>query len=86
MLATLQISISGRGTVAVNFDESSPSGDAAPPVARNDHCPPWRGRSSPFLLDGLTTGRLKATRTELVDALHGHVTAHHRFMLELHLT
>jgi transposase len=45
-----------------------------------------RGETDPERLAGLTTGRLKATRTELVDALHGHVTAHHRFMLELHLT
>ena len=34
----------------------------------------------------LTSGRLKATRAELVEALHGLVTPHHRFMLQLHLT
>lgn len=45
-----------------------------------------RGETDPERLADLTTGRLKATRAELVDALHGHVTAHHRFMLELHLT
>ena len=45
-----------------------------------------RGETDPARLADLTTGRLKATRAELVDALHGHVTAHHRFMLELHLT
>lgn len=45
-----------------------------------------RGETDPERLADLTTGRLKATRPELVDALHGHVTAHHRFMVELHLT
>jgi transposase len=44
------------------------------------------GQTDPDRLADLTTGRLKASRTELVDALHGRVTAHHRFMLELHLT
>lgn len=44
------------------------------------------GETDPHRLADLTTGRLKATRAQLVDALHGHVTAHHRFMLELHLT
>ena len=43
------------------------------------------GETDPNRLVDLTTGRLKATREQLVDALHGRVTAHHRFMLELHL-
>lgn len=30
-------------------------------------------------------GRVKATRGEILEALRGRVTAHHRFMLELHL-
>jgi len=30
-------------------------------------------------------GRVKATRSELVEALRGRITAHHRFMLKLHL-
>lgn len=30
-------------------------------------------------------GRVKATRAELLEALRGRITAHHRFMLELHL-
>jgi transposase len=45
-----------------------------------------RGETDPTRLADLTTGRLKAPRAALVDALHGHVTAHHRFLLELHLT
>lgn len=44
------------------------------------------GETDPEKLAGLTSGRLKATRAELVEALHGRVTAHHRFMLQLHLT
>jgi transposase len=44
------------------------------------------GETDPERLADLTTGRLKATRSELVDALRGRVTAHHRFMLQLHLT
>jgi transposase len=32
------------------------------------------------------THRLKASHAQLVEALHGRVTAHHRFMLRLHLT
>lgn len=31
-------------------------------------------------------GRVKASRAELLEALRGHVSAHHRFMLRLHLT
>ena len=44
------------------------------------------GETDPERLADLTRGRLKATRAELVSALHGRVTAHHRFMLKLHLT
>ncbi len=44
------------------------------------------GETDPARLTDLTSGRLKATRAELTDALHGRVTAHHRFILNLHLT
>ena len=44
------------------------------------------GEADPERLVALTTGRLKAPRATLVDALHGRVTAHHRFLLQLHLT
>ena len=44
------------------------------------------GETDPERLADLTSGRLKATRPELVEALHGRVTAHHRFILNLHLT
>ena len=44
------------------------------------------GETDPQPLADLTKGRLKASRTQLVEALHGRVTAHHRFMLKLHLT
>jgi transposase len=44
------------------------------------------GETEPERLADLTSGRLKATRAQLVEALHGRVTAHHRFMLNLHLT
>jgi transposase len=44
------------------------------------------GETDPARLADLTSGRLKATRAELTDALHGRVTAHHRFILNLHLT
>jgi len=44
------------------------------------------GETDPERLADLTRGRLKATRTELVHALHGRVTDHHRFMIKLHLT
>lgn len=42
------------------------------------------GETDPERLVALTRG-LKASRAQLVDALHGRVTAHHRFMLKLHL-
>ena len=44
------------------------------------------GESDPERLADLVHGRLKASRAELVAALHGRVTAHHRFLLQLHLT
>lgn len=44
------------------------------------------GETDPARLADLTSGRLTATRAELTDALHGRVTAHHRFILNLHLT
>jgi transposase len=30
--------------------------------------------------------RLKASRGQVIDALHGRLTAHHRFLLQVHLT
>jgi transposase len=45
-----------------------------------------QGETDPERLARLTRGRLKATHRELVEALRGRVTAHHRFMLQLHLT
>ncbi len=44
------------------------------------------GETDPERLTDLTHGRLKASRSALVDALHGRITAHHRFMIQLHLT
>src|SRR5215210_1631365 len=44
------------------------------------------GETDPTRLADLTHGRLKASRAQLVDALHGRVTAHHRYMIQLHLT
>jgi len=44
------------------------------------------GETDPERLADLTSGRLKATRVELVEALRGQVTDHHRFILKLHLT
>jgi len=43
------------------------------------------GETEPDRLIDLTRGRLKATRADLRDALHGRVTDHHRFMIKLHL-
>jgi transposase len=43
------------------------------------------GETDPERLADLTRGRLKATRADLVDALHGRVTDHHRFMIQMHL-
>ena len=45
-----------------------------------------RGETDPERLADLSQGRLKASRPVVVDALHGRVTAHHRFLLRLHLT
>ena len=44
------------------------------------------GERDPERLADLVRGRLKASRADLVAALHGRVTAHHRFLLQLHLT
>jgi transposase len=44
------------------------------------------GETDPDRLVDLTRGRLKASRTDLLDALHGRVTDHHRFMIKLHLS
>lgn len=44
------------------------------------------GETDPTRLADLTTGRLKASRAQLIAALHGRVTVHHRFLMELHLT
>jgi transposase len=44
------------------------------------------GETDPHRLADLTRGRLKATRADLLDALHGRVTDHHRFLITLHLT
>ena len=43
------------------------------------------GETNPERLVDLCSGRLKASRKELVEALRGRVTAHHRFLLKLHL-
>lgn len=43
------------------------------------------GETDPNRLADLTRGRLKTTRADLLDALHGRITDHHRFMLKLHL-
>jgi transposase len=44
------------------------------------------GETDPERSADLTTGRLKASRTQLVEVLRGRVTAHHRFMITVHLT
>jgi transposase len=44
------------------------------------------GETDPDRLVDLTRGRLKASRADLRDALHGRLTDHHRFMIKLHLT
>jgi len=43
------------------------------------------GETDAETLADLTRGRLKAPRRTLVEALHGHVPDHHRFLLQLHL-
>lgn len=44
------------------------------------------GETRPEKLADLARGLLKKKRLELIEALRGRVTAHHRFMLQLHLT
>jgi transposase len=44
------------------------------------------GETDPERLADLTQGRLNAARADLIDALHERVTAHHRFMIQRHLT
>jgi len=43
------------------------------------------GETDPARLIALTTGRLRASRESLQEAVRGRVTDHHRFMLRLHL-
>ncbi len=43
------------------------------------------GETNPEKLVALCSGRLKASRKVLVEALRGRVTDHHRFLLKLHL-
>lgn len=43
------------------------------------------GETSPEALLDTTTGRLRASRQNLLEALRGRVRAHHRFLLKLHL-
>jgi transposase len=43
------------------------------------------GETAPEQLADLTSGRLKADRDSLIEALRGHVRDHHRFLLKLHL-
>ena len=44
-----------------------------------------KGETDPEVLADLACGRLKNKRSELVEALRGHVTDHHRFLIGLHL-
>lgn len=44
------------------------------------------GETNPERLAELARGPVKASRAELSAALHGRVTAHHRFLLKLHLS
>jgi transposase len=43
------------------------------------------GETDPARLAALAQDKVRASRAELTAALHGRVTAHHRFMLKLHL-
>jgi transposase len=43
------------------------------------------GETQPEQLATLASDKVRASRAELTAALHGRVTAHHRFMLQLHL-
>jgi transposase len=44
-----------------------------------------KGVRDPFKLAELADRRIKASRKQLYDALHGRLTDHHRFMLDLYL-
>lgn len=44
-----------------------------------------KGQNDPERLVCGISGRVKASRAELLEALRGHISAHHRFMLKLHL-
>lgn len=44
-----------------------------------------RGETDPERLAAMATTRLKASREQIVEALRGTVTEHHRFMLKIHL-
>jgi len=44
-----------------------------------------KGETDPDVLADLAQGRLKNKRSELVEALRGYVTEHHRFLIGLHL-
>jgi transposase len=44
-----------------------------------------KGVRNPFKLAELADRRIKASHKQLYDALHGRLTDHHRFMLELYL-
>ncbi len=43
------------------------------------------GQTDPVVLAGLADRRIRATPEELREALRGRLTAHHRFLLQLHL-
>jgi transposase len=43
------------------------------------------GETSPEKLLAATTGRLRASRDSLIEALRGRIRSHHRFLLKLHL-
>lgn len=43
------------------------------------------GQTDPQRLASCVSGRVKACRADVLEALHGHISAHHRFMLQLHL-
>jgi len=44
------------------------------------------GHDDPEYLAGCVSMRVKASRAAVLEALRGHLNAHHRFMLKLHLT
>lgn len=44
------------------------------------------GETDPRQLVALTKGRLKASNEQLLDALQGYVSEHHRFLLDFHLS